>query len=599
MMALFSSRGMLWGSIALIAVIFLAITQRVEQEKSEAIKKRYDMQSRLMREEAYEQLQTKMHTTLALAISLVQDSQIRHIPDTPGINDEKYGRYLATMQRYTPLKNVWIEIGDEEGRVVYRSWEKVPAHGTRTELTYPSQPQVSLCINENDLLICAAVPMSKKGSGGVLRVYTHFNSIAKVLHKSAVDTLVLLNAQMSLSVSNPFTDRFVDGRYIANMHASRELERLVQRHRLYDECPISGYQILERHLFTGVALENGNGTAIGCMMLFKSQDNIAVADITLDAWGDKLFALILLTLLGMGFVVTVVMVQRRQKAYYKEIIDSSSNVIVVTDGVNILDVNQTFFRYASQFHTLEGFKAEYKCICDFFIHEEGFLAREMDGESWVEYVATRPSGQHIAKIKFNGTHHYFQVSASTMKLFGGVRYSAVFTDITREWLNAAELERLTTTDPLTQVKNRRYFDEHLQSEHERSLRYGHALSVAVIDIDHFKRINDTFGHSIGDKVLKKVCRAIEPAIRTHDRLCRIGGEEFAVIMPHTSCESAVTVAERIRSAIASADFGEIGRITVSIGVCQCDDSFMLCFEGADKALYDAKLQGRNRVESCG
>ncbi len=164
-----------------------------------------------------------------------------------------------------------------------------------------------------------------------------------------------------------------------------------------------------------------------------------------------------------------------------------------------------------------------------------------------------------------------------------------------------ELERLAATDPLTGAFNRRRFREVGNAELRRSKRHQHTFSVLMLDIDHFKAVNDTYGHGIGDTALKKTVTVIQGSLREQDTLGRLGGEEFAVIVPETGTEEAAVVAERIRASIAQIVIDtpdEPFSFTMSIGVSESDhndDSVEDALARADKALYDAKEQGRNQV----
>ena len=166
------------------------------------------------------------------------------------------------------------------------------------------------------------------------------------------------------------------------------------------------------------------------------------------------------------------------------------------------------------------------------------------------------------------------------------------------------LEELATTDPLTRVLNRRALAERLAIEMDRARRYAADLAILLIDIDFFKRINDSAGHLAGDEVLRQVATRIQQAVRTVDIVARYGGEEFVVILPETSLTGASTFAERLRMGISAHEFavGEgIIRLTVSIGIstfpaaniASADDFFAR----ADAAMYRAKQDGRNQVHS--
>lgn len=168
-------------------------------------------------------------------------------------------------------------------------------------------------------------------------------------------------------------------------------------------------------------------------------------------------------------------------------------------------------------------------------------------------------------------------------------------------------EQESITDPLTGIYNRRYLERRLTDEIARSNRYGMPLSVLLIDIDHFKRVNDIYGHQVGDLVLEGLAQLIVTTLRTTDIVARYGGEEIMVIAPSTPLKTAADLAERLRKVVENASFEvpvELNRdisalgVTVSIGVAcfgqQAKDMNDL-IQYADKAMYRAKKEGRNRV----
>jgi len=161
-----------------------------------------------------------------------------------------------------------------------------------------------------------------------------------------------------------------------------------------------------------------------------------------------------------------------------------------------------------------------------------------------------------------------------------------------------ELEQVAGTDKLTGAWNRRRIEECVRSEMDRLNRYDQPLSLLVVDIDHFKAINDQHGHGAGDQVLQAVTALLQSRLRGTDALARWGGEEFVVVCPNTGRSTAALLAERLRGQIASADFPLIGQLTVSIGAAECSpgDTWEEWFQRADEALYRAKTGGRNQVQ---
>jgi diguanylate cyclase (GGDEF)-like protein/PAS domain S-box-containing protein len=162
----------------------------------------------------------------------------------------------------------------------------------------------------------------------------------------------------------------------------------------------------------------------------------------------------------------------------------------------------------------------------------------------------------------------------------------------------AEMQRLASTDPLTGIANRRKFNDELEKELERAQRHGLPVALIIMDIDHFKHVNDTFGHPVGDSVLVEFARTIEGNIRANDVFARWGGEEFIVLAPHVDADNLRILAEKLRGAVEAFDFTEVGPRTCSIGATtyQPGESVQELIARVDGALYMAKQGGRNRVE---
>lgn len=176
----------------------------------------------------------------------------------------------------------------------------------------------------------------------------------------------------------------------------------------------------------------------------------------------------------------------------------------------------------------------------------------------------------------------------------------VVMDITEQYRLEQELVRQASTDSLTNAANRRHFLELAEKEIARAQRYQHALSVLQIDVDHFKRINDLYGHATGDHVLRRLVNTCRNALRESDTVGRLGGEEFAILLPNTNEKQASDVAERLRVGLAElriATRNDFLQFSVSIGVAECrsHETIDQTLNRADQALYRAKHLGRNRI----
>lgn len=192
---------------------------------------------------------------------------------------------------------------------------------------------------------------------------------------------------------------------------------------------------------------------------------------------------------------------------------------------------------------------------------------------------------------------------SNLGLYSYMLFGTIFAFSGFGWyvgIKEEHIESLAFKDALTGLYNLRHFQERLAEEVASAARYHEPLSMIMFDIDHFKRVNDTHGHPIGDVVLVEISATVNNIIRAHEVLARVGGEEFAIILPRCDTESAAEIAERVRQAVEAltvfTDKGKI-QVTISCGVCTFDEHETISsfYQRADEAMYDAKEYGRNCV----
>jgi diguanylate cyclase (GGDEF)-like protein len=228
------------------------------------------------------------------------------------------------------------------------------------------------------------------------------------------------------------------------------------------------------------------------------------------------------------------------------------------------------------------------------------------------------SRQH-ARITFDGTQYWIQDMKSTngtyvndeqvreQRLRDGdqIRIGrSILKFMTGENIEVhyhEEIYRLMTVDGLTQVYNRRYFNEALEREFNRSKRYGRGMSLILFDIDHFKRVNDTYGHLAGDGLLRAIAAAVKPRLRREDILARTGGEEFGILLPEITLDGARVTADKVRRIVEVSPMSfdqKTVTCTISLGVAMLVDRDLTpedLYRRTDERLYEAKQGGRNRV----
>lgn len=282
-----------------------------------------------------------------------------------------------------------------------------------------------------------------------------------------------------------------------------------------------------------------------------------------------------------------------QEAYNQTILNTIPSPVIVTDGQQLIAANKTFLAY---FHypSVDAFKHEHACVCEYF--EEGdteeYLLPMVNDQRWSEYINDHPQIQHKAKITIEGKTTIFEVKLSILRFHLENRYVVIFTDI-------SSMEARSMTDQLTGVANRLHFTMVFEHSINMARRDQKSLGIVFFDIDHFKVVNDHFGHLIGDKILIHLAVLVKQRLRKSDIIARWGGEEFIILLPDTSLEETLIVAEVIRKTIELENFETVGRLTCSFGVAalEHDESSEELLNRLDRLLYIAKESGRNRVVS--
>lgn len=198
----------------------------------------------------------------------------------------------------------------------------------------------------------------------------------------------------------------------------------------------------------------------------------------------------------------------------------------------------------------------------------------------------------------NGQDYNVEIRLQLMHVNGREQFVVMAHDITKRVKMEEMLHRLATIDSLTGIYNRHQINEELDIEIERANRYNSMFALVMLDLDYFKNINDTYGHSVGDYVLKKFSEIVSEDIREVDRFGRWGGEEFILILPELNEEQALHVTEKLRKDVASFEFTDVPQATVSIGVtiCHAEDSKKNMLKRVDDAMYQAKKAGRNTIK---
>lgn len=305
---------------------------------------------------------------------------------------------------------------------------------------------------------------------------------------------------------------------------------------------------------------------------------------------------------------------------------TTNSVLIIDDSeavrekiIKTLESFDLFGRYYEAEDGLEGFKKLLSSPVDIILCD--LEMPRIDGFKFLSMMKARPDLQDIPVIMLTGmsdrelkikgleqgASDYVTKPFDPEELVARVKVHLKIKNLQDDLKRSNELLlELSNTDHLTGLFNRRYLMEALDKEVQRSVRKGGNLSLIILDIDHFKQVNDTYGHLQGDIVLQKIAVLLQKELRNYDVAARYGGEEFIAVLPDATLKEAVFVADRVRMAVQAAKFsGALSKLslTISLGValfgapaCTTVDGFI---NVADDALYRAKSLGRNRVEPAG
>lgn len=299
---------------------------------------------------------------------------------------------------------------------------------------------------------------------------------------------------------------------------------------------------------------------------------------------------------------------QKQKHILQTILDSEQNLVIVTDYKEVAFVNTAFLEFFGV-KNMSEYQEKGICLLDLLINDistSSFNYIDADGkdnasrgQEFFKLLNKCDEADRVVHMQDSqGEKKSFYLSISVTGDDNDFHLFS-FTDITKMRINQVEITKKAFYDGLTGVYNRNKFDEILIDEIKRATRYSNKLSCALIDIDHFKNFNDTYGHLIGDEILILLANSINSKVRETDTFARWGGEEFVLLFPDTALEDAVIIANKLRSIVEGLKHSSAGNVTASFGLTEFikGDTIESMIKRCDEALYQAKASGRNCVLS--
>jgi diguanylate cyclase (GGDEF)-like protein len=436
-------------------------------------------------------------------------------------------------------------------------------------------------------------------------------ALADFLKNEFIDTDFIISKKAVIQPNNNYVTAKIDNRFVTDKNSAGKLQ-------ISTPLPTQKLDTIHPHAFS-IPFKQKENTYIQTLLPVKNpvtnstdafmiilSDGKFLADIQSALWTKFGILSIIVVLLFLRHIRTRNFQERMHKQNkrlehlnrkLKKILDTQENMIIITDGKEMVEVNARVLEFLG-YQNYEQMQSRHNCICDFFIkHKDYFhLGRVPEDEMWIEYLEKLPPDQRIVTMMgVDMEAKAFQVNITKYDDKGSSIIT--FTDITEMIIRQKILQYKAQHDRLTDIYNRQKIDEVLERICGYSTRRKEEVCVIMFDIDHFKTINDTYGHDIGDKVLKAIATLIKRNIREEDIFGRWGGEEFIVILRHTSLENSSKKAEILREKIASMKHHEIPKVTASFGVTKVlpGESVQSLMKRVDIALYKAKHEGRNRI----
>lgn len=599
------------GLFSLFVVLIVGWMLQAHQAESKTLREGYyESQAREIRATVNLLIAEQKSAALGLALMLSENPDIKTLLKTPCCEYQAGLNQIAQkIIHNSPIKALWLHAINRQGVSYERSWTERRGDslvGVRQDidafLAQPmNAPMTSISTGLFTTSFKTMIPIFDNDELlGLVEVILPFQPLIDRFDMSQTQSLVLSDKRQRDKLTLARTAQFIDDYYVVNTRDNPALISLVKQVGLPQILAAKPYWVEQGYLFTPVPIfnEQHEVEAHWLVAMPLSALDLSGVDILLGRY-VIVSGVVVLMLVLLGVVFLSRQQVSLQRHYYRDIIDSASDVLYVTDLKRIVDANAHFFELFSEFQNLTEFHRQYRCMCDVFEVEDGFLQAEIDGVYWVQHILNHPGQVHKAKIKRHGKTYYFAIKIQPLKqdFFG--QYTVVMQDITELEAIQRKLTHLSQTDELTGIGNRLFFNQRLHQEFLRAQRYQMPLCILMFDVDFFKNINDAYGHDVGDAVLKALADLVAGALRDNDLFSRYGGEEFIIMLLETDLADAQKITERLLRLIEQHVFEVLGagRVTCSFGLTalRAEDDEHALLKRLDNALYEAKHKGRNRI----
>ncbi|HIP15389.1 MAG TPA: GGDEF domain-containing protein, partial [Sulfurimonas autotrophica] len=388
----------------IVGVTLFVYYQFIQTHEQKIQQQEYQKVAQQLQDKVQDAILVKEKATLAIALTLAHQADLQNRISNNTITKHYFDAIVQQFRENTLYKHIWIQVINKDGRSLLRSWTKnygdnlLKIRNDIATIQKTKKPLNGVSVGEYDLSIKSMVPILDKGRLiAVFEVISHFNSIAQVFKKDGLESVVVATKEQSKHIKYPFSKLFIGSHYVANLDANEHLLKLLQRYGV-EKMIKKPYIVTEDYLIAISPLKDTKKRVVGYYFIFQKLDTLSNTALEQFLFLWVVLGLLFFSLLGVFITITLYFFMRKQKKYYKNIIDTSKNIIVINDKKRVLEVNKIFFKYFSHYKTLEEFRKKNSCVCNFFVKEEGYLDRGDVAYHWLDVVLKNPNATHKVKM---------------------------------------------------------------------------------------------------------------------------------------------------------------------------------------------------------
>ena len=634
-------QGSLQLSFFIVLSIGIIVAAIYYSRVDEQLQERYASVANEMHEQIQTLIDEKKEAILLLALSVSNNPDIKQ---GLKVNDSSYlqlDQFTTILEKNTFLKNIWFQIINKNGDSFYRSWTKKRGDKisfARLDIASTlKNPEIKSAISTGkfDITFKAMVPIyDGEEFLGIFEVIAKFNSIATKLENKGISSVFLVDQSYKKQLTKAFTQRFIQNYYVANLNVKEKHLKILENNAIEKQTQMKNEFFIDhdKHfLITYFPLPDIKNKPMGHFFLFKPLQDISVNDIYESR--NKFFiyvtVLSILLLVIIRYIASIHLTQKikqintqleekvstknkeliKQGLFLQSVMDGVSNSVVVIDK----DYNVKMMNKMAQIMTDYSLSSKGPNKCYKISHhlEAPCSAKNHTcphNEVFTTGKINKVIHEHHTK---NGQTQFIEITATPLHNENGEVEAIVELghDITDHLLIHEQLEQQKNRldhqahhDALTGLPNRVLFVDRVYQAIKLAKRDKSKIAVLFIDLDRFKEINDTLGHSVGDKVLIEIAQRLENNVRQADTVARLGGDEFTIILSNIKHASSVMeIAQKLVETLADKIISGENElyVTASIGISlypDDGDNTELLLRNADSAMYQAKNEGRNNYQ---